>query len=400
MMESFAEIISRLLIRHNCVILPEFGGFVARTSPSEIDETRGLIYPPKKSILFNQQLTISDGLLISEYALTNQLSFTDSQEKIKQIISLWKDELHSGKTISIEKVGTLQLGENGTLQFVQDRFFNLLLSSFGLGTVKFVPVLAEEVEPELVSEVLPTDTEKKKTLLEKVEDEVDISSIDHPAAKIRTSRWKIAVAAACFLPIAFYSYWIPVQTTAFESGVFATQDFNPFSKIQNSKYSEHSIEKGEVLFDEKSLEDQLKQLNSDTENYSYELDETTFFTIPLKRSNQSTIPASPQEESTTVTQNAPIQTNSNVQPSTTISSDIIFTGVISGKKYAIVGCFSEVNNAKKYVEELNVKGLKATFLDYNKGLYRISIEESNSIDSLQPTIQKASSLGYNTWILK
>ena len=123
MMESFAEIISRLLIRHNCVILPEFGGFVARTSPSEIDEKRGLIYPPKKSILFNQQLTISDGLLISEYALTNQLSFTDSQEKIKQIISLWKDELHSGKTISIEKVGTLQLGENGTLQFVQDRFF-------------------------------------------------------------------------------------------------------------------------------------------------------------------------------------------------------------------------------------------------------------------------------------
>jgi hypothetical protein len=49
---------------------------------------------------------------------------------------------------------------------------------------------------------------------------------------------------------------------------------------------------------------------------------------------------------------------------------------------------------------LNVKGFKATFLDYNKGLYRISIEESNSIDSLQPTIQKASSLGYNTWILK
>jgi hypothetical protein len=400
-MESFAEIISRLLLRHNCVIIPEFGGFVARTSSSEIDEIRGVIYPPKKSILFNQQLTISDGLLISEYALTNQLSFTDAQEKIKQIISLWKDELNSGKTISIEKVGTLQFGENGTLQFVQDRFFNLLLSSFGLGTVKFVPVLAVEKESEKVDEVLPTETKKKKTLIEKVEDEVDISIIEHPGTTKRTSKWKIALAAACFLPIAFYSYWIPVQTTAFESGVFATQDFNPFSKTQTSKYSKQAIVKGEALFTEKSLEDQLKELDSDSESYSFELDETTFLTIPLRKSSQSANPLLLQEENIPVIQNTPITTiNTTIQPIQTVSSDISFKGVKSGKKYAIVGCFSDINNAKKYVNELNGKGFHAAFLDYNKGLYRISLEESNSIDSLQPTIQKASSLGYNTWILK
>lgn len=396
-MESFAELISRLLLRHNCVIIPDFGGFVARISSSEIDTSKGIIYPPKKLLLFNQQLTISDGLLVSEYALVNQLTFTEAQTRIKQVVTLWKEELQEGKTISIEKVGTLQLGENDALQFVQDRFFNLLLSSFGLGSVKFVPVISEEVKSEIESEVLQVETEKKRTLLEKAEDEVDISIIEHPAFKKKSPKWKIALAAACFLPIAFYSYWIPVQTSAFESGVFATQDFNPFSKIKDSKYSENSIDKGEVLFEDKSLEDQLSQLDSNTESFSYELDETTFLTIPLRKS----ISMNQQVVSIPSIENSSISTPTNiVQSSTPVSSDISFTGVKSGKKYAIVGCFSEVTNAKKYVEELNGKGFKATFLDYNKGLYRISIDESLNIDSLQLTIQKASSLGYNTWILK
>jgi hypothetical protein len=127
------------------------------------------------------------------------------------------------------------------------------------------------------------------------------------------------------------------------------------------------------------------------------LDETTFLTIPLKKS----IPSTQSVESLPLIQNTPISTpTSIVQSNIPVRSDISFTGVKSGKKYAIVGCFSEANNAKKYIEELNKKGFKATFLDYNKGLYRISIDESLSIDSLQSTIQKASSLGYSTWILK
>ena len=400
MMESFAEIISRLLLRHNCVIIPDFGGFVARTSPSEIDEVRGIIHPPKKSILFNQQLTISDGLVISEYALANDISFTASLEKIKQIICLWKEELKAGKTITIDKVGTLQLGENDSLQFVQDRFFNLLLSSFGLGSVKFIPVIAEEKET--IEEVVLEEVEQK-TLLEKVEEDVDLSIIQHPATRGRSLNWKAAIAAACILPIAFYSYWIPVQTKAFESGVFASQDFNPFAKAQESKYIQATISKGEQLVEGNTLEEQISELDSSAESFSYEWDETTFYTIPIPKkvntTNNSSEVIQPVSVPPVIENN---QTSSSVtnQPTTQVSSDISFSGVKSGKKYAIVGCFSEVSNAKNYVQELNSKGFNATFLDYSKGLYRISLEESSSIDSLQPTIQKASSLGYNTWILK
>ncbi|MFM7636272.1 MAG: hypothetical protein ACKO5W_00210 [Crocinitomicaceae bacterium] len=397
-MESFAEIISRLLLRHNCVIMPDFGGFVARTSPSEIDEARGVIHPPKKSILFNQQLTISDGLLISEYALASDISFTASHEKIKQIICLWKEELKAGKTITIDKVGTLQLGENDSLQFVQDRFFNLLLSSFGLGSVKFLPVVLEEEES--INEDIKDKVEEKTTVLEKDQEDEDILIIDHPASRQKSSRWKIALTAACILPIAFYSYWLPVKTTAFESGVFAIQDFNPFSETHQSKYKSKVISNPERLYEDNELEQQIKQLDSSAESFSYKWDDSTFYTIPLKKQNiQPTIP--PVIVSPVIIQNPVISIpNTNIQTLPQAAADISFTGIKTGKKYAIIGCFADVNNAKNYVQELGAKGINASFLDFSNGLYRLSIEESSSIDSLQPTILKASSLGYNTWILK
>ena len=62
------HIIGELLLRHNCVIVPSFGGFVAKRASATIDYTTGVMQPPKKSILFNRQLINNDGLLIAECA--------------------------------------------------------------------------------------------------------------------------------------------------------------------------------------------------------------------------------------------------------------------------------------------------------------------------------------------
>lgn len=391
-MKSFGEIISTLLVRHNCVILPNFGGFVARVSPAHIDETRGIITPPRKAILFNQQLTNSDGLLISEYALANEVTYTEAQATIHGIIDLWNDELKSGKRIGIERVGELHLDIHGRLSFVQDRFFNLLLSSYGLGVAKFIPIsekVLENVEDSSVSK-------QEKSLIERMEEHVDLTIIQHPATRIKSSKWKYVAAAACFLPIAFYSFWIPTKTNALESGMISIHDFNPFNAVKPAIYQqiENNI-KGENLDEEKSLEDQINELPSDTYSYSYEFDETLFIPIKLKPSNSVSIPA-------VIPVVQPIPVVKNTEKPVVINTDntIQFSGVKSGVKYAVVGCFSEISNAKSYVETLKNEGFNAQFLDVKNGLYRISIDSSTTADSLQPTIQKAQAKGYNTWILK
>jgi hypothetical protein len=391
-MKSFGEIISTLLVRHNCVILPNFGGFVARVSPAHIDETRGIITPPRKAILFNQQLTNSDGLLISEYALANEVTYTEAQATIHGIIDLWNDELKSGKRIGIDRVGELHLDIHGRLSFVQDRFFNLLLSSYGLGVAKFIPIsekVLENVEDSSVSK-------QEKSLIERMEEQVDLTIIQHPATRIKSSKWKYVAAAACFLPIAFYSFWIPTKTNALESGMISINDFNPFNAVKPAIYQqiENNI-KGENLDEEKSLEDQINELPSDTYSYSYEFDETLFIPIKLKPSNSVSIPA-------VIPVVQPIPVVKNTEKPVVINTDntIQFSGVKSGVKYAVVGCFSEISNAKSYVETLKNEGFNAQFLDVKNGLYRISIDSSTTADSLQPTIQKAQAKGYNTWILK
>jgi len=402
-MESFSEIISRLLIRHNCVIVPDFGGFVARTKVSEIDEIRGIITPPKKAILFNQQLTVSDGLLISEYALTNSITFTESQSKIESIVQLWKSELNQGKTISISKVGELSLNEQGNLCFEQDRFFNLLLNSFGLGAVKFVP--SSEVGQLVEQETqLSTDTKEinQKTLIERTEEQVDLSIIEHPAISVKSKKWKVAIAAACILPLAFYSFWLPTQTNVLESRILSFNDFNPFKKSPISIYSTSRLQKGQQIFTDISLEEQIQQLDSSSSSFSYEFDDSIYITIPLNK-NTENIASIPQTNFTEpkVIPSVPFNQIPIVNQNSSLpASDIQFNGVKPGVKYAIVGCFSEEKNALNYVNELNNKGFNAKFLDFNNGLYRISIDEATTIDSLQNTIQKASSQGYNTWILK
>lgn len=408
-MEFFGEIIARLLVKHNCVIIPNFGGFVARISPAEVDLTKGIIYPPKKSILFNQQLSTSDGLLISEFALNNEISFSEASEKITKIVSLWNEELDFGKKVLISKVGELQRNDNGNLIFTQDRFFNLLLSSYGLGQVKFVPVLEENISNESTQ---IESTKKEKTLIERADEEVDISIIDHPAINKSGKKWKFALAAACILPIAFYSFWIPVKTNVIESGVFSLQDFNPFSNSPASTYKNHPIDLGEKLFTEKTLEDQINELSSDVYQYSYEFDESLYLTIKLK--DQKSEEGSKNEILPTIIpineQPVIIETPTSLSPqpinqiqSTSLSnadSDIQYEGVKNDTKYAIVGCFSDVKNARNYVSQLTKDGFDAKFLDFHNGLYRISLESSNSIDSLQNTIQRATQKGYSTWILK
>ena len=55
--------IGDLLQKHNCVIVPEFGGFIANYKSAVIDTVNNRINPPSKSVLFNPNLVNNDGLL-------------------------------------------------------------------------------------------------------------------------------------------------------------------------------------------------------------------------------------------------------------------------------------------------------------------------------------------------
>lgn len=373
-MLSFEEIIGNLLLRHNCVVIPDFGGFVAKQSTARIDVENGIVHPPKKSILFNRQLINNDGLMINEYAQQQNITFDQAQIEIKAITSSWLKELHNGRRVNVEKVGYLFQDEERNICFEQDRHFNLLLSSFGLGQVHFI---AQE-DVEIVKRKMAIETAIPAATLTfapeiEVEDEME-EFIQNPFVEQNSVRrsfpiWKY-VAAAAAVPIIFYSIWIPMKTDVLESNLISTKDFNPFNKIVATKYEANTtkliVPKAEFI----SLEEQMKDVKSEkTATFSYALTADAFVLVNMKE--QDAIVA--------------------IQETTVNLSETNY----------IVGCFSDENNAKVLVNDLKKLGFPSSkILDLKKGLYRVTIGGTNSSTEMEQWISKAKAAGFDGWVLK
>ena len=166
------SLISELLLRHNCVIIPSFGGFVAGQVPAHFDTDKGVILPPRKSLLFNKQLISNDGLLIATYAKHNHLNYDVAEFFIRDTVKKWHDKLAKGERVSIENVGFLYLDAEKNIGFEQDRYSNLLLASYGLGNVHFIPetdiqfVVNEKtsITPENIEEFIDKDTNHEPSI--------------------------------------------------------------------------------------------------------------------------------------------------------------------------------------------------------------------------------------------
>jgi len=137
--------ISNLLFSHDCVIVPDFGAFIAQKSPASVSGNQ--INPPTKRLGFNPSLYKSDGLLIQKIAHKEGLTYELAQEKINEQVSFWKVHLHKNNSLTLGDLGTLHLDENGKTTF-EPTDKNYLLESFGLEAVKTVQVMTQTIESE------------------------------------------------------------------------------------------------------------------------------------------------------------------------------------------------------------------------------------------------------------
>ena len=92
-MEQFDTILFDLLVKHDCVIIPDFGGFVSKRVSSKIDFDKGIIMPPSKHLLFNRHLTNNDGLLLSAYAERHGVSYIDAEHRLTSLIKKFQKDL-------------------------------------------------------------------------------------------------------------------------------------------------------------------------------------------------------------------------------------------------------------------------------------------------------------------
>jgi len=398
------------------VIIPSFGGFVAQRISARIDYKSGAMLPPGKSILFNRQLLNNDGLLINEFARENNVSFEEASTELESSVNQWHGTLKDGGRIEIERVGNLFFDDERNICFEQDRFANLLLESFGLGSVHFVteedvrivetkisvektatpvveedevtiaPILPAKEEIKTAEIAAQEQTSKEEAPIIPIAKAVPVAdkqkivpaeSVGEP--KRRNRAWRY-VAAACILPIAFYSIWIPVKTDVLESGLLSFSDFNPFHERAEGSY-EPVKQSSDIQMEEsgkRSLSKEVDELTEETKVYTYMFTEDTYIKVELPEKDAS-VPSENISESPVNESNTNFEANA---------------------MHYVVGCFGDKTNADNLVAKLKANGLDATIVDIKGGLHRVSAGGAISEEAYQTIKLKAESMGLSGWRLR
>jgi hypothetical protein len=134
-MVKFEVIITQLLLKHDCVIVPQLGGFVTFYKSAVIHPINNSIQPPSKQLGFNRHLTTSDGLLLNNYVKSSGESLPKAQAHLEQWTQQILNHLANGQKAHLEGIGTLWTDAQGQMQFVPSEKFITDFTSFGLSNI-------------------------------------------------------------------------------------------------------------------------------------------------------------------------------------------------------------------------------------------------------------------------
>ncbi len=211
-----------LLLSHDCVIVPGFGGFIAHHVDARYDEDDRLWLPPYRTLGFNPQLTLNDSLLVQSYVEAYDMSYPDALRQIEAEVEELKSILHTEGEYEMDGVGTLSVNIEGNVEFEPCEAGILSPEIYGLSDFNFKRLKdadsKEVVQSEGRSVALNKEVKGVKEVREEKESEeptpalLDFAMDDddadnqHNAIVIKMS-WirnavAIAAAVACFFLLA------------------------------------------------------------------------------------------------------------------------------------------------------------------------------------------------------
>ena len=132
-MISLVRHIELLLLEHDCVIVPGLGGFIANHADARYTGSgEQLFLPPYRTIGFNQQLQVNDGLLVQSYMNAYDTSYPAANLQMEKDLEKMMYELEMKGEYELENLGTLKKGLNQNITFTAQETGALTPSLYGL----------------------------------------------------------------------------------------------------------------------------------------------------------------------------------------------------------------------------------------------------------------------------
>ena len=202
-MIELAKHIEILLLDNDCVTVPELGGFIAHYQSVRYVEEEGLFLPPTRTVGFNPQLIMNDGLLAQSYMQAYHTDFPDATRRIQMAVNELKEVLYTDGVADLHGIGVINYNIHGNFEFQPAEGGILSPSIYGLGSFSMAPLGAEAVDVAPVQEPLPV--------------------VESQPKEIRmVPRWVGHVAAAVIAVILFFTFSVPVENTYVDQGNYAS----------------------------------------------------------------------------------------------------------------------------------------------------------------------------------
>lgn len=153
--------IESLLLEHNCVIVPNLGGFVAQDCSACFVAEEDLFLPPYRNVAFNPLLQHNDGLLAQSYMQAHQGSYTQTLRDIDRAVADLKERIELEGAVELHGIGTLALTPSGQYDFTPIEGGIVAPAFYGLDAVIAHPRSEKEMAK---TQAHPAQKEKKDVL--------------------------------------------------------------------------------------------------------------------------------------------------------------------------------------------------------------------------------------------
>lgn len=341
--------------------------------------------PPRKDVLFNPQLTASDGLLQQEMVKNYHLTYQEAETMLRESIKNWNHQLDMGQTLVISNVGMFRKNLDGKIIFKQFAQSNFLKDAFGLEIAKIA--VGKVDKP---SEVSIAHRNKTETIV-----------IEKLPLNYRRFQ-KASAAAIVFLSMsALYLYMLSFNPQAVDrAGLnffnIPIIDSADLAQLERTKFIEEEIEAGEKLVPEPKPKAKEPTPEDTVENQ----DETGTNETATNESSEEVKEPAQQEAEEIAEDNTP--TPAADEPATPAKSPVLVDKETTQSQFhVIVSVLSSVDGIDTEVNKFKLKGYEPVILPAEVGKYRISIGSFATRDSastFKKNIYNDNSI--DSWILK
>lgn len=372
-MIELAKHIEVLLLENDCVIVPGLGGFIAHYRSCVYNEDTGEFCPPARTIGFNPQLVMNDGLLVQSYMQAYNTDFPDATRKIEKFVQKLKEDIYRYGHIYLNNVGTLYYNMNGVYEFEPEANGFFTPSLYGLQGFTFPKLSPENVPQEkpLVEYAMPR-TVKTSTR----------------RSSFHYRRWSkniVAIAAAILL---FFLFSIPVENTYLDDAEYASLGSTGlFDAIKN-----HSMASSIITVSPSVQQQEKKQKTVKKQSVKNNIN--TLKPVAVKIEKVAAPSAKPAAHVVK-------DVKQPVEKKTPAANKVPQKATTKAGSYIIVASLATNSDAMQVVKQMQQKGYKEAQILESDGRFRVAINRyTNQTDAYKQIKELKKNADFaSAWVL-